>query len=91
VGNSELKSTVAVGSGLGLAVGDAVSLAELSGVPNGVGVWTAGWKGVAVGEAFGAAVTSTRGAGRGLVDGTPRQPPKVISARDVRPRTPNPV
>jgi hypothetical protein len=92
VGNSELKSTVEVGWAGGIGVGENVAVGK-----NGCSVGTSmkyrevgvacdlcgGWKGVRVGEAFGAAVISTMESDAGAAAGATPQDVKnrvVISA-----------
>lgn len=73
VGNNWLTSTVAVGSMGGMGVGDAVSVGRMICSAEGVfkydsgegcvGVYSAGWNGVGVGDAFGAEVIKINGRG----------------------------
>jgi len=61
VGKSKLKSTVGVASIGGVAVAETVAVGRDRYISNGVGVFSDGWKGVGVGEAFGATVTRMNG------------------------------
>jgi hypothetical protein len=73
VGNNRLTSTVAVGSMGGMGVGEAVSVGRICcgvGVlkpsdesAGWVGVYSEGWNGVGVGDAFGAEVIRMNGGG----------------------------
>ena len=85
VGKSWFRSTVGLGSTGGVGVGEGVSVGSgMIGI-KAVGVVSEGWKGVGVGEAFGAIVTRIKGTpaagGAGAIEPQPAR--RMADAREI--------